>query len=67
MDAKSLDKRLMGSWVLIVPKYYFTDYLLAAKGKQVNSSMERPGCHNLKQSKLTSPLKIQLDGKYFLM
>lgn len=67
MDAKSLDKRLMGSWILIVPKYYFTDYLLAAKGKQINFSTERPGCHNLKRSKLTLALKIQPDGKYFLM
>lgn len=57
----------MGNWILIVPKYHRIDYLLTTKGKKVTLSMEKPGWHNLKQSKLISLLKIQPDSKLFLL
>ena len=62
-----MDKRLTRNQILTVSKYHLIDYLLAAKGKKVTLPLEQPSYHNLKQSKLTSPLKMKPENKYILI
>lgn len=65
MDAKIIRQKTYGELDTHSAKSVISQITCKLQ-REVNFSMERPGYHNLKQSKLTPPLKIQPDSKYCL-